>query len=101
VEVAGVAPRACVANEKWQIKIRYPTQAKTGLEWDTQHLLPVWQKKALWASPVGFNSEPVRSSHFRGCWVPHSSPVFGLEWDTQHSAYTSPSDPQNNFKVFR
>jgi hypothetical protein len=31
-----------MANWKWQIERRYPTQAKVRLEWGTQQLLPVW-----------------------------------------------------------
>jgi hypothetical protein len=57
-------PPAGVANGKWPIKRRYPTQAKGRLEWGTQHLLPVWRK-------------PWRLFyHFRDCWVPQFKPCF-------------------------
>ena len=36
---------AGVANGKWRIDSRYPTQAKERLEWGTHHLLLVWQKE--------------------------------------------------------
>jgi hypothetical protein len=34
-------PWAGVADGTWHIESHYPTQAKRGLEWGTQHLLPV------------------------------------------------------------
>jgi len=35
-----VCPPAGMANGKWHIESRHPTQAKGRLEWGTQHLLP-------------------------------------------------------------
>jgi hypothetical protein len=60
----------------------YPTQAQTGLEWDTQPSLPAKPKALL----IPF-SEPrdLQLSFPHPRWVPHSSPVLGLSGIPQHS----------------
>src|ERR1700722_13276476 len=38
---------------------------------------------------AGVAKTVVASYHFCECWVPHSSPGFGLEWDTQYPTRSS------------
>jgi len=53
----------------------YPTQAKSGLEWGTQLLLPVQRKFEVRHDAAVFTPTPGTGS--KG-WVPHSSP--DLAW---------------------
>jgi hypothetical protein len=85
---------------------------KTGLEWGTQHSLPRRKpghrgRRSAARPPNRMESSANRPFHphrrisgvsstrqfvistANKCWVPHSSPVFGLEWATQDS--TRPS----------
>jgi hypothetical protein len=78
-----------VADGEWHFNSHYPTQANRRLEWDTQHLLPVWQN---YAAPVGLNSEPaVLTQRLK----PSSVPAFFTARlkscpDTKHEFFRSP-----------